>query len=116
MRPPSKPADVRLPPAVLMRERGEPDVEYSRLVELPGEQPFERAAEAEGVAQFRFLQFASADRVVEQARTLVDGVDDPFTARPARDGVADAKRRPPDRRIVVGHVFTRFARRRKPDA
>jgi len=81
-----------------VRERGEPDVEHARLVELPGEQPLEGAAEAEGMTQFRLLQLAPADGVVEQARALVDGFDDTFTARPARDGVADAKRRASDRR------------------
>ena len=106
-------ANIRLPPAMLVRQRSEPDIEHPRLVELPGEQPFERAAEAEGVTEFGFLKLPSADKVVEQAPALVDRLDDAFTTRPARDGVADAKRRPPDRRIVVGHVFTCFAASRE---
>ena len=85
------------------------EIEGRRRIELASEEPLERAAEAERVAERRLAQLAIAAVVIEQAIPFSDGAHRRLSVGAVPDGVADPKGRAPNRRVSVVDVPAGFA-------
>ena len=102
-------AHGRLAAFVLVYQRRDAQREHVRPVELTGEQPRRRAAEAERVAQRRLADVVAAGPVDEEAVALRHRLHDSIAVRFRADGVADAECGASQWGIGTRDVLTRLA-------
>ena len=109
-----EPAHPGFAPAMLMAQRGHPEIEDFRRIELPGEQAFLGFVETDGVAQVGLAQLPPFGPVENKPSPLGYRLHDQHRFGMAFNGVAHPESYAAERSVVAS-VFPRLVARPKPD-